>query len=44
MKRNVPPIQVVQLMEGGTLHPTETDRVKSIWLGKNLYTAKKGGR
>jgi hypothetical protein len=44
MKRTVPPIQVVQLINGGTLHPTETGWVKSIWLGENLYTTKKGGR
>lgn len=44
MKRTVLPIQVVRLMGGGTLHPTKTGRVKSKWLGENLYTTKKGGR
>lgn len=31
MKRSVPPFQVVQLMEGGTLHPTQKGWVKLIY-------------
>ena len=31
MKRTVPPIQVVQLMEGDTLYPTQKGWVKLIY-------------
>ena len=31
MKRTVPPIQVVRLMEGGTLHPTPKGWVKTLY-------------